>query len=147
MGRSQETFGKKEREKKKQKKKEIKARKREERKANSGEQGDNITYMDVYGNFHETKPEPAEKVKAKNIELGVPERKDDLDESDPIRKGVVTMFNHQKGYGFIKDKATQQSVFVHVNNLKEEVVENNMVSFEVEQGPKGPSAFNVEVIR
>ncbi len=146
MGRSQETFGKKEREKKKQKKKEAKARRKEERKANPTE-GDNITYVDAFGNFHDTPPEPVEKVKAKNIELGVPQRQEEVEDGNTVRKGVVTMFNHQKGYGFIKDKATQQSVFVHVNNLEEEVVENNIVTFEVEKGPKGPSAFNVKVSR
>ena len=61
MGRSQETFNKKEREKKRQKKKELKAKKKEERKANPSDKGDNITYMDVYGNFHDTPPEPPKK--------------------------------------------------------------------------------------
>lgn len=149
MGRSQETFGKKEREKKKQKKKEAKLRRKEDRKNNplNEDAGDNITYVDAFGNFHDTPPEPAEKVKAKNIELGIPQREEGAVDDNPIRKGVVTMFNHNKGYGFIKDKATQQSVFVHINNTKEEIVENNMVTFEIEKGPKGPVAVNVKVSR
>lgn len=147
MGRSQETFGKKEREKKRQKKKELKAKRKEERRANAGNKGDNITYMDVYGNFHDTPPEPAKKVKAENIPLGVPEREEDPFEEDQIRKGVVTHFNHEKGYGFIREKKTQQSVFVHINNITEEIREDNMVTFETEMGPKGPAALNVKVIR
>lgn len=147
MGRSQETFGKKEREKKRQKKKELKARKKEERKANAGDKGDNITYMDEFGQFHDTPPEPAKKVKAQNIELGVPQREPDSFEEDAIRKGVVTHFNHEKGYGFIRDKKTNQSVFVHVNNTTEEIREDNIVTFETEMGPKGPSALNVKVVR
>lgn len=146
MGRSQETFNKKEREKKRQKKKEAKAKRKEERKNNPTDKGDNITYVDVYGNFHDTPPEPTKKVKAKDIEIGVP-KQEEQDEPDPIRKGVVTFFNDSKGYGFIKDKETQESVFVHVNALTEEIVENNLVTFEVEKGPKGLNALNVKVSR
>lgn len=147
MGRSQETFGKKEREKKRQKRKEIKAKRKEERKNNPEEKGDNITYMDVYGNFHDAPPEQAEKVKAKDIEIGTPERTAEDVEMERIRKGSVTFFNHSKGYGFIKDKQTQQSIFVHVNNLREEIKEGNIVQFEIEKGPKGPTAVKVEVQR
>lgn len=146
MGRSQETFNKKEREKKKQKKKEAKAKRKEERKANPTEKGDNFTYVDVYGNFHDEPPEPSKKVKAKDIVIGVP-KKEEEEEEDPIHKGVVSFFNSSKGYGFIKDKNTQESIFVHVNNLTEEIVENNLVTFEVEMGAKGPIAVNVKVER
>lgn len=145
MGKSQETFGKKEREKKRQKKKELKAKRKDERKANPGEKGE-FTYVDVYGNFHDTPPEPGKKVKAKDIEIGVPKR-EEMEEEDPIRKGVITFFNSSKGYGFIKDKDSQESIFVHINALTEEVVENNLVTFEVEKGPKGLNALNVKVIR
>lgn len=146
MGRSQETFGKKEREKKKQKKKELKAKRKQERRQMEGDKGDNITYQDVYGNFHDTPPEKAEKVKAENVNLGAAPR-EDMGDLDPVRKGVVTFFNHDKGYGFIRDKATQESIFVHVKNLEEEINQDNAVTFEVEHGPKGPSAFNVKVTR
>lgn len=147
MGRSQETFGKKEREKKRAKKREEKARKKEERKANAGDKGDNITYMDVYGNFHDTPPEAAEKVKAKNIEIGIPGRTEDEEEEDGLRRGTVTFFNESKGYGFIKEKKTGQSIFVHANGLKEEIKEGNLVQFETVKGQKGPSAVDVEVVR
>lgn len=146
MGRSQETFGKKEREKKRAKKREEKAKRKEERKSNPSDKGDNITYMDVYGNFHETPPEQAEKVKAKNIEIGIPQRSEE-DEEDVLLKGTVTFFNESKGYGFIKEKKTGQSIFVHINNLKEDIREGNLVQFETVKGPKGPSAVNVVVVR
>lgn len=147
MGRSQETFGKKEREKKRQKRKEIKAKRKEERKNNPEDKGDNITYMDVYGNFHDAPPEQAEKVDIEDIEIGIPERSAEEEEQDRVRKGSVTFFNHSKGYGFIKDKQTQQSIFVHVNNLSEEIKEGQIVEFEIEKGPKGPSAVKVVVQR
>ena len=146
MGRSQETFNKKEREKKRAKKKEAKAKKMEERKANPTDKGDNLTYVDVYGNFHETPPEPTKKVKAKDIVIGVP-KKEEGEEEDPVHRGVVSFFNDSKGYGFIKDKDTQQSIFVHANGLTEDIVENNLVTFEIEKGPKGPNAVNVKVER
>ena len=66
---------------------------------------------------------------------------------DLIRKGIVTFFNDTKGYGFIKDLETQESVFVHINSLTEEVKENNKVTFEVEMGPKGANAVNVNLVR
>lgn len=147
MARSQETFGKKEREKKRAKKKEEKARRKEERKATSGDKGDNITYMDVYGNFHDTPPEAAEKVKAKNIEIGIPQRQPGEEDEDDVRKGTITFFNDAKGFGFIKDKKTGQSVFLHINQCKEDVKEGQLVSYETVKGPKGPSAINVEVSR
>ncbi len=146
MGRSQESFGKKEREKKRQKKKEAKLKAKEERKANSTDKGDNLTYVDVYGNFHDSPPEPEDKVDAEDIVIGVPKKEEGVEE-DPIRKGVVTFFNDSKGYGFIKDKETQESIFVHVNALEEEIVENNLVTFETEKGPKGLNAINVKVVR
>jgi cold shock CspA family protein len=147
VGKSQETFGKKEREKKRRKKKEEKARRKVDRVANAGDKGENITYMDVYGKFHETQPEAAEKVKAKNIEIGIPQRSDEEADEDAILKGTITFFNESKGYGFIKEKKTGQSVFVHINALTEEVKEGNLVRFETVKGPKGPSAVNVEVVR
>ena len=56
-------------------------------------------------------------------------------------------FNGEKGYGFIKDQETQQSVFVHVNATTEEIKENNKVSFEIEMGPKGANAVNVKLLK
>ena len=146
MGRSQETFGKKEREKKREKKKELKARRKEERKANAGEKGDNITYMDAFGNFHDTPPPPPDKVKAKNIVLGAAKRDEPQDLAED-RKGVVTFFNDEKGYGFIRDKKTQESIFVHINNTTEQIGQDNAVTFRVEPGQKGPTAVDVKVIR
>jgi cold shock CspA family protein len=66
---------------------------------------------------------------------------------DPIRKGVVTFFNEAKGFGFIRDSETKEDVFVHVNNVLEAIKENNLVSFEVEMGPKGPTAVQVKLIK
>ncbi|NQV14332.1 cold shock domain-containing protein [bacterium] len=64
-----------------------------------------------------------------------------------MRKGIVTFFNDSKGYGFIKDSETKESVFVHVNNILEEIKEDNVVTFEVEMGQKGPAAVRVKLFK
>jgi cold shock CspA family protein len=150
MGRSQETFHKKEVRNKKLKKKKDKEAKRLARKDNetTGELEDMIAYVDEDGNISETPPDPTKKkiIKSESIEINIA-RRDDSIEEDPVRKGVVTFFNDSKGYGFIKDSETQESVFVHANNLLEDIKENNLVSYEVEMGQKGPTAVKVKVNR
>jgi cold shock CspA family protein len=146
MGRSQQSFSKREREKKRQKRKEEKAKKREERKNNPDAKTDEFMYVDEFGNFHETPPDKADKVEAEEIVLGVPP-KTDFESDDPVKTGVVTAFNDSKGFGFIREKQSQDSVFFHITDCEEEVVVNNMVSFEVEYGPKGASAKKVKVKR
>ena len=145
MGKSQETYNKKEKEKKRLKKRQDKEAKREERKANpkSG-LDDMIAYVDEYGNLTDTPPDPTKKKKinAKSIEISVPRREDI--EYDPIRKGKIDFFNSEKGFGFIKENDTNEKYFVHVSSLTEEVVENDKVSFELEQGMKGLNAVRVK---
>ena len=149
MARSQETFNKKENEKKKQKKRQEKEDKKEERKANASK-GQNLdsmlAYVDEYGNFSSTPPDPKQKTEilAENIQVGVPKQ-----ENIPVetsRTGIVAFFNDSKGYGFIKDQQTQESIFVHLNGLVDAIKENNKVTFEVENTPKGPSAVNVKKV-
>lgn len=147
MGRSQATFSKKEKETKKLKKRKEKEEKKEERKSNSvkGKSMDEmLAYVDENGNITSTPPDPKKKkvIKHEDIQLGVPTRESSPE--DAIRKGVVTFFNESKGYGFIKDKDTQESIFVHINGLEEPVKENNIVTFEIEMTPKGPNAVNVK---
>jgi cold shock CspA family protein len=42
---------------------------------------------------------------------------------------------------------TKESVFVHINNMLDEINEGNIVSFEVENGPKGLVAVNVKLVK
>jgi cold shock CspA family protein len=150
MGRSQETFGKKEvrsKKEKKRKEKDLKrAKKKSEGKKNSFE--DMIAYVDEFGVITTTRPDPDKKtvVIAENISLEVTKNNPD-NAPDYIRKGVVTFFNDSKGYGFIRDLESRMSVFVHANNLLEPVKENNIVSFEIGKGPKGPSAMKVKLFK
>jgi cold shock CspA family protein len=149
MAKSQETWSKKEKEDKKKKKKKEKEQKKEERKANKGTKSfeDMIAYIDENGNFTSTPPDPSKRVaiREEDIEIGVPKNRVSVQE-DPNRKGTVTFFNDSKGYGFIKDSDSQESIFVHLNGLTEPIKENNKVSFRVEMGHKGPNAVDVKLI-
>ena len=61
--------------------------------------------------------------------------------------GNVKWFNDSKGYGFITPTDGSADVFVHHNAIKAEgfksLTEGQSVSFETQQGEKGPSAINV----
>ncbi|MCX6246774.1 MAG: cold shock domain-containing protein [Bacteroidetes bacterium] len=149
MASSQETFNKRDKEKKRLKKRLDKQKKVAERKANSqeGGPGNMIAYVDEYGNITDTPPNPAtrQRIDAGSIELGVPKR--DAIEGSSIRTGKVEFFNHSKGFGFIKESDSQEKFFVHVNNLSEEVVENDVVTFEVERTVKGMNAVRVKKVQ
>lgn len=150
MGKSKETVNKKETEKKKQKKKKDKEQKRLDRKANAKEGNsldDMIMYVDEDGNFTSTPPDPTKKrkINGEDIIIGVPKQEAE-EPADVVRKGKVTFFNDSKGYGFIKDMETQESVFVHLNGLIDRITENDKVTFEVEMGMKGPNAVKVKLV-
>lgn len=147
MAKSQQTFNKSEKEKKRLKKQKDKLKRKEERKA-SGTAGfnDMIVYVDADGNFTDTPPDPSlkEEIDAESIELGVPKK---IEEEMPAeRKGTVEFFNDQKGFGFIKEIQTNEKYFVHVNGLIDKIVEGNRVSFELEKGMKGLNAVRVKKI-
>ena len=150
MGRSQESFNKKDVRNKKEKKRKEKEKKRLARRESEkkGSLDDMIAYVDENGNITSEPPDPSKKkdIKLEDIEIGVPNR-DSGEEYDPIRKGIVTFFNDSKGYGFIRDLETKESVFVHANNLLDDIAEGNMVSFEVEKGPKGLAASKVRLVK
>lgn len=146
MAKSQETFSKKEKEKKRLKKRQDKLIKKEERKADSvgGSLESMMAYVDEYGNITDTPPDPTKKKKiiASNIEIGVPKREDEPEAA--ARQGKISYWNDSKGYGFIKDLITLENVFVHVNGTLEAVKEGDTVTFEVERGQKGMNAVGVK---
>ena len=151
MARSQESFSKKEREKKRQKRKKDKAEKKAQRKAEGAEGKsfeDMLMYVDEYGNLTPTPPDPNKKskIKAEDIEISIP-RKGSEPQQDPVRKGRGKFFNDEKGYGFIIDRQTHDSIFVHAKGLIDEIRDNDKVTFEVEMGPKGPNAVRVKLIQ
>jgi cold shock protein len=62
-----------------------------------------------------------------------------------MQKGTVKFFNETKGFGFIQTEGSNQDIFVHVSGLIDEIRENDKVTFQVEEGRKGPNAVNVEL--
>jgi len=144
-----ESWNKKKREKKKQKERKDKAEKMQDRKENAkkGNFDDMIAYLDENGNLSSTPPDPRKRVEVKleDIQIGVPEYVPPTEE-ELTHKGKVTFFNNEKGFGFIKDLQSQQSLFVHANNLTAPIKENDKVSFEIEMGQRGPMAVNVKII-
>jgi CspA family cold shock protein len=67
-------------------------------------------------------------------------------ENNKMAKGIVKWFNDQKGFGFIEQE-NGPDVFVHHSGINaagfRSLAEGERVSFEIEQGPKGPAAVNV----
>jgi len=62
-----------------------------------------------------------------------------------MQKGTVKFFNESKGFGFITPENGGKEIFVHLSGLIDKIRENDVVSFEVEQGRKGPNAVNVKI--
>ena len=144
-----ESWKKKDREQKKRKDKNEKAEKRQQRKEVSKKSFDDmIAYLDENGNLSSTPPDPKKRreIKLEEIQIGVPEYVPPTEE-ELTRTGKVTFFNEAKGFGFIKDLESQQSVFVHANNVETEIHENDKVSFQIEMGQRGPSAVKVKLIK
>ena len=61
------------------------------------------------------------------------------------QEGTVKFFNNQKGFGFISQNGTGTDVFVHSTGLIDQIRENDEVTYEVEEGKKGPSAVKVKI--
>ena len=61
--------------------------------------------------------------------------------------GTVKWFNAEKGYGFIAPEDNSADVFVHFSAIQgggfKELLENDRVEFETQDGPKGLQAANV----
>ena len=145
-----DSFSKKEQQKRKaQRKKEKQARKEARKSEDKGSSLDDmIAYVDENGMIVDTPPDENKKkveIKAESIEIGIP-KKEDMPEADAELQGTVAFFNDGKGYGFIKDRDTQESYFVHANNCMEPIVEGDRVQFETERGPKGMVAIKVKKI-
>ena len=151
MAKSQQTFNKIEKEKKRLKKREEKQKKKDARKAEAKEnkQGIQFAYVDQFGNLTDTPPDPSQKIKvdAESIEIGIPKKEaSDYEEVDPVRKGKVSFFDTSKGFGFIIDSENNEKYFCHVSGLIDEIAENDRVSFELERGMKGMNAVRVKKV-
>lgn len=63
--------------------------------------------------------------------------------------GTVKWFNESKGFGFITPDDGSKDVFAHFSAIAAEgfrtLAEGQKVTFDVEDGPKGPQASNIQV--
>ena len=64
-----------------------------------------------------------------------------------MKKGTVKWFNESKGYGFIAPEDGSSDVFVHFSAIQgsgfKTLTEGQQVTFDVQDGPKGPQAVDV----
>jgi len=67
-----------------------------------------------------------------------------------MSQGTVKWFNAEKGFGFITPDEGGADIFVHHSAIQMKgfraLQENERVSFDVTQGPKGPQASNVQKV-
>ncbi|CAH0996537.1 Cold shock-like protein CspC [Emticicia aquatica] len=63
-----------------------------------------------------------------------------------MQEGTVKFFNDTKGFGFITPANGGADIFVHSSGLTSPIQEGDRVSFEMQDGPKGPSAIHVMII-
>lgn len=61
-----------------------------------------------------------------------------------MKKGTVKFFNSAKGFGFIKGEDGQE-IFVHVTGLRDDIQENDQVTYDTEMGRRGENAINVRL--
>jgi cold shock CspA family protein len=152
MGRSQETFSKKENAKKRLQKKREKEQRRDEKRQSAGSNkgkslDDMLAYVDENGNITTTPPDPKKLkvVSAEEIMISTP-KLEDTEDANSTRTGRVAYYNESKGYGFINDSSSGERIFFHVNDLTEPIAEENRVEFLVVKGLRGLQASSVKKI-
>lgn len=141
-----DSYNKKALQQKKAKKKQDKLERRNERKShnNKGKSVEEMTvYLDENGNFTDVPPEQQKRkeIKVEDIQLGAAPIVEEKEST-----GVVASFFVDKGFGFIKEDLTGESVFIHSNDLSEPVAEKDRVSYEKRRTPKGYQAINIKKI-
>lgn len=62
-----------------------------------------------------------------------------------MQTGTVKFFNETKGFGFIRVAANNSEIFVHVSALKEEIHQDDEVTFDLVEGKSGLNAVNVRL--
>lgn len=64
--------------------------------------------------------------------------------------GTVKWFNNEKGFGFITPESGGKDLFVHHSDILgtgyKSLEENQRVSYEAAEGPKGPQAKSIQVL-
>jgi len=148
MGKTKETFGKKEVRNKLVKKRKEKETRRLEKKeqGKNGNFNDMIAWVDENGMLSSTPPDLTQRkeIKAEHIEIAVP--KAEFRINTKKRTGRLKSYDESKGFGFIIDSQFNDSLFVHLNDCLEPLQVGRRVEFEIERGVKGQKAVRVKPI-
>jgi len=150
MAKSQQTFNKSEKEKKRLKKREEKRKKMQARRAEAkenGKKGIEFAYVDHNGHLTDTPPDPSLKVDIELEDISISVQKSEPVEIDPVRIGKVSFFDSSKGFGFIIDSENQEKYFTHISGIIDQISENDEVTFELEKGMKGMNAVKVTLLK
>jgi cold shock CspA family protein len=150
MVKSKQTYLKRQKEEKKKTKRKEKDEKKESRKgeSNKGKGFESmIAYVDENGQLSDTPPDPAKRkvLNLEDIQLGA-HQPDPNDNSADGDSGRVYYYNEAKGYGFIKDNQTKESVFFHLSDVLTPVKINDLVSYKKYRGAKSAEAQEVTVV-
>lgn len=139
-----DSFAKKSLQQKKAKKKQDKQERKEERKNNNNKGKsleEMLMYTDEYGNLTSVPPDQQNrtKVKLEDIQLGAAPPKEEKEYT-----GLVTLYFEEKAYGFITEDESREKVFVHSNNMIDNIKERDKVSYTKIRTPKGFEAIQVK---
>ncbi|VTR54019.1 cold-shock protein [Sphingobacterium thalpophilum] len=136
MSKSQITFNKKEREKKKMLKKQHKIEKKEFNKTNN-DKGKSLeemfAYVDEYGNISDRPPVKLSETERANLSVA----------QDTYSLGKVVHYNETSGYGFIRDNETQQSVYFNDRLVGWKLQLNQKVRFKFKTAKQGAQVTEV----
>ena len=146
MAKSQSTFQKNEREKKKRQKRKGKEERKAQRKENSKAASleDMMAYVDGNGNIRDTPPKEEDRsleIDASQIDVSIP--KSASPDLEAERRGVVKFYNENKGFGFIIPQGGSEEYFVHETSVKGVIRDNDKVRFKLEKGERGFNAVDV----
>lgn len=64
--------------------------------------------------------------------------------------GTVKWFNDTKGFGFVTPEGSNEDLFIHFSSIQMDgfktLKENQKISFEITEGPKGKQAINIQPV-
>ena len=63
-----------------------------------------------------------------------------------MRTGIVKFFNHKNKFGFVIDDETKKEYYVHIKDVTGKIDQNDRVTFELQDAPKGPQCAQVKKI-
>ena len=63
-----------------------------------------------------------------------------------MKQGTVKFFNENKGFGFITQDNGDADLFVHKNDLIQQISKGDRVTYDIAEGPNGFNAVDVKLI-